>query len=318
MEKHMPEVRKSRFGNAWRIAALAMVLLSLFGSLACTQETNNGEIKVVATIFPLADFVKNVGGDKVEVIPLLPAGASPHAYDLKVDQVKNIAEAKLFVMNGLGLDSWIGDKVKAAASPDLVVVDTSIFVSIEGLLLTGHEQDHGHEESHQGVNPHIWLDPVLAQKQVEAIAQGLIMLDPANSGVYITNAAAYIDKLQSLDEEIQASTDNFSQREFIAFHPAWTYFANRYGLIEAAVIEESPGDDSAWHTRKVIDVARQLNIKAIFAELQFNSERAHTIAEEIGGEVLFLDPIGGADLEGRDSYIELMRYNVEQMTLAME
>ncbi len=314
----MPEVGKARFGNAWRVVALAVVLLSLFGSLACTQETNDGEIKVVATILPLADFVKNVGGDKVQVIPLLPAGASPHAYDLKVGEVKNVAEAKLFVMNGLGLDSWIADEVKAAASPDLVVVDTSIFVAIEGLLLTGDEQDHGHEESHNGVNPHIWLDPVLAQKQVEAIAQGLIMVDPANSGAYIANAAAYIDKLQSLDKEIRASTDNFSQREFIAFHPAWTYFASRYGLIEAAVIEESPGQDSPAHTKKVIDVARELNIKAIFAEPQFNPERAEGIAAEIGGEVLFLDPIGDADLEGRDSYIGLMRYNVEQMTLAMQ
>jgi zinc transport system substrate-binding protein len=153
---------------------------------------------------------------------------------------------------------------------------------------------------------------------VEAIALALIMVDPENKDSYMRNAAAYIGELHSLDEEIQASTDNFSQREFIAFHPAWTYFASRYGLIEAAVIEESPGQDSPAHTRKVIDVARDLNIKAIFAELQFNPDRAKTIAEEIGGEVLFLDPIGGVDLEGRDSYIELMRYNVEQMALAME
>ena len=314
----MLEMRKSAVGKAGRVAALAMALLVLLGSLACISSTDSEKLKVVATVFPLADFVKNVGGDKVEVITLLPAGASPHAYDLKVHEVKNIAEAKLFVMNGLGLDSWIGDKVRAAASPDLVVADTSIFVAIEGLLLTGDEQGYGDEESHHGVNPHIWLDPVLAQKQVEAIALALIMVDPENKDSYMRNAAAYIGELHSLDEEIQASTDNFSQREFIAFHPAWTYFASRYGLIEAAVIEESPGQDSPAHTRKVIDVARDLNIKAIFAELQFNPDRAKTIAEEIGGEVLFLDPIGGVDLEGRDSYIELMRYNVEQMALAME
>jgi zinc transport system substrate-binding protein len=318
MEKHMPEVGKSRFGNAWRVAALAMVLLSLLGSLTCASNTDSEKLKVVATVFPLADFVKNVGGDKVEVSHLMSAGDSPHTWEPLPSEVKSIADAGLIVINGVGLEFWIEKVVEAAASPDLLVVDTSIFVAMEGLLLNGDEQDHGHEESHHGANPHIWLDPVLAQKQVEAIAQALVMADPENEDTYLDNAAVYIAELKALDDDIKNTTESFSIRQFIAFHPAWTYFANRYGLIEAAVIEKSPGQDSPAHTKKVIDVARELNIKAIFAELQFDPDRANTIAEDIGGRVLFLDPIGGANLEGRDSYIQLMRYNVEQMALAMQ
>ncbi|OGO01198.1 MAG: hypothetical protein A2Y72_02535 [Chloroflexi bacterium RBG_13_53_26] len=304
---------KSLFGKAGRVAALAMVVLVLLGGLACSSSTDSDKLKVVATIFPLADFVKNVGGDKVEVTTLMSAGDSPHTWEPLPEQVKTIADARLMVINGAGLEFWIEKVVETAASPDLVVVDTSVIPAMEGALLAGEEDEH------EGVNPHIWLDPVLAQDQVQAIAQALIMVDPDNKDAYLENAAGYLAELKALDEEIRDTTQSFSTREFITFHPAWTYFAKRYGLVEAAVIEESPGEEpSAAYIQGVVDTARDLKVKAIFAEPQFSPKAAETIAAECGAEVLFLDPIGGADLEGKDTYIELMRYNVEQMTLAMQ
>jgi len=195
-------------------------------------------------------------------------------------------------------------------------VDTAIFPAMEGTLLTAEEEVHGSDSEH-GVNPHIWLDPALAQKQVEAIAQALTLVDPGSRDRYLENAAAYIAELKSLDEEIRNATESFSIREFIAFHSAWTYFARRYGLVEAAVIEETPGQDSSAHKKEVIDLARALGIRAIFAEPQFNHQAAQSIADEVGAEVLFLDPMGSPDLVDRDSYIEIMGYNVDQMKLAM-
>ncbi len=314
----MLKMRKSLTAEACRVAAVTMVLLVLFVGLACGSHTDSDKLKVVATIFPLADFVKNVGGDRVEVVTLMSAGDSPHTWEPSPEQVKTIADARLIVINGAGLEFWIAKVVEAAASPDLVTVDTSIFPGIEGSLLTADEDGHGVDDSQHGINPHIWLDPVLAQKQVEAIAQALVMADPENKDRYLENAAAYVAELKALDDEIKDTTESFSIRQFIAFHPAWTYFANRYGLVEAAVIEESPGQDSSAHKKEVIDLARALNIKAIFAEPQFNSEAAQSIADEVGAEVLFLDPIGDPELSERDSYIKLMRYNVDQMRLAME
>lgn len=314
----MFEMRKSPVIKSCCLTALAMVLLVLLGGAACTSGTDSGKLKVVATILPLADFVKNVGGDRVEVVTLLPAGASPHTYDLTPGDMKAAAEARLMVINGAGLDFWIVDRIESTS--DLLVVDTSVIPAIEGVLLAGDEHDHegdsGHD--HGDVNPHIWLDPVLAQKQVEAIATALVMIDPENKDFYLDNAADYIAELTSLDAEIEQATEAFSSREFVTFHPSWTYFARRYGLVEAAVIEEAPGKEpSAAYIRKVIDTARDLQVRAIFAEPQFSSKAAETIAAESGAEVLFLDPIGGADLEGRDSYVGLMRYNVDQMKLAM-
>src|SRR4030042_2295962 len=202
----MFEMRKALVVKACCLVALAMVLLALLGGAACTSSTDSGKLKVVAPIFPRADFVRNVGGDNVEVTTLMSAADSPHTWEPLPSQVKTIADARLIVINGAGLEFWIENAVNAAASPDLVVVDTSIFPGIEGSLLTAGEDSHGSDDPEHGVNPHIWLDPLLARKQVEAIAQALVMVDPGNKEVYLENAAAYITELKALDGEIRDTT----------------------------------------------------------------------------------------------------------------
>ena len=293
-------------------AGLVLALLAaLLGGMACKQEESSDRLTVVATIFPLADFVKNVAGDRVDVITLLRPGDSPHTYEPTARDMKAVARATLLVVNGAGLDFWV-EKLKSAASDNMVELDTSAILEEEGLLLSGDEHEGG-------VNPHYWLDPVLAQMQVEAIAAALVAADPGNKESYLGNAADYVAELKSLDAEIKNETQSFSSREFITFHPAWTYFARRYGLVEAAVIEESPGKDPTIdEQRRIIDLARELNVKVIFAEPQFSTKVADTIADGSGAKVLLLDPIGGPGLAGRDSYIALMRYDVEQMGVAMK
>jgi len=304
-------------------AGLVLALLAaLLGGMACKQEESSDRLTAVVTIFPLADFVENVAGDKVEVVTLLRSGDSPHTYEPSSRDMKAISRATLLVVNGAGLDFWV-EKLESAASDNLVVVDTSVALAEEGLLLSGDEhEDEGDDEDehgHEGVNPHFWLDPVLAQKQVESIASALVAADPANKDFYLENAADYIAQLQSLDEEIRETTEDFSSREFITFHASWTYFANRYDLVEAAVIEEAPGKEpSVAYIKDVVDLAKALKVKAIFAEPQFSTQAAKAIANDSGAEVLLLDPLGGPGLEGRDSYVALMRYNLQQMKQAMQ
>ncbi len=290
-----------------------MVLAALPGGIACERQVSSDKMTVVVTIFPLADFVKNVAGDKVEVVTLLRSGDSPHTYEPSSRDVKAVVRAMLLVVNGAGLDFWV-EKLKTAGSDNLVMVDTSVVLAEEGLLLSGDEHEHeGEEDDHGGTNPHFWLDPVLAQKQVEAIASALVTADPDNKDFYLENAADYIAQLQSLDGEIRAATMDFSPREFIAYHASWTYFAKRYGLIEAAVMAPSHGQEP--DIKHAIDVAREFHVKAIFAEPQSTTsvKSAETVAAETEAKVLILDPIGGTGLEGKDSYIALMRYNVEKM-----
>ncbi len=288
------------------------MLGAMLGGAACGPEANGGKPVVVATIFPLADFVKNVGRDRVDVVTLLPPGATPHTYEPTPGDIKAMAGAMLLVVNGQGLDFWAED-LKTAAGGHLAVVDTSATLAEQGRLLSG-----GEDEGHGGVNPHFWLDPVLAETQVEMIAAALVAADPDNADFYLANAADYGARLQSLDQEIAARTRSFSQREFITFHPSWTYFAARYGLVEAAVIEEAPGKEpSVDYIMHVVDVARTYHVRAIFAEPQFSARAAESIAADSGAQVLLLDPIGGPGLEGRDSYLALMRYNADRMAEAM-
>lgn len=305
-----------RLRAAGRVALLLLVSLALlFNSLACDNTPSEGT-RVVVTIYPLADFVSEVAGDKVEVITLLPPGASPHTYELTTGQVAEATRAKLLIVNGAGLDFWVEEKIRIAAGTDLLVLDTSLSAALEGLLIKEGDTDEGHD--HGGVNPHIWLNPVLAQKQVQAIAQALTMIDPDNRDFYLERAENYVEKLKGLDEEIETIVQTFEPPEFVSLHPAWTYFARRYGLTEAAVIQKSPGQEpsTSW-TRQVIDLIDEHGIRAIFAEPQSTSEAADTVAAETGAEVIVLDPIGGPDITDRDSYINLMRYNVRLMQEAM-
>lgn len=311
-----PGWRRGRRLAATVLTALC-ALAALPGGTACGPEINSGRPVVVATIFPLADFVRNVAGDAVDVVTLLPAGASPHTYEPTPGDLKALAGAMLLVVNGAGLDFWVED-LRSAAGGSLPVLDTSAALAEDGLLLSGDEHEHEGKADGGGVNPHYWLDPVLAQRQVEEIAAALAAADPDHRDLYLDRAAAYIGDLRSLDGEIGRETQSFSQREFITFHPAWAYFAGRYGLVEAAVIEEAPGKEpSVEYIMNVVDVARAHDVRAIFAEPQFSTKAAESIAAESGAKVLLLDPIGGPGLEGRDSYLDLMRYNVGQMKGAM-
>ena len=259
----------------------------------------------MASIFPLADFARNVGGDRVEVVTLLPPGVSPHVYEPTPEKVKDLAKARLFIKNGAGLEFWAEKLVNAVASSELVVVDTS--AGVELLAEAGEE----------GGNPHIWLDPLLAQKQVKDIRDALIQVDPQNKDYYEANAASYLAELAALDTELQQRISQFRFKAFISFHAAWSYFALRYGLMEEGVIEESPGrEPSAALIKELIDKVKELGVKAVFAETQFNPKAARAIADESGAEVVTLDPLGGGS--GRDSYFKMMRYNVEQMARVME
>jgi len=255
----------------------------------------------------MADFAKRIGGDLVEVELMVPPGASPHVYQPQPDQMKMLSRASVLVLNGVGLEFWADKAVEAADNPKLIVVRTA-----DGLPII----DSAHDNIHPGGNPHVWLDPMNAIRQVEAIRDAFINADPAHARSYERNADRFIGDLTKLDADIRAQTKAFRSRSFISFHPAWVYFARRYGLKEAAVIERSPGrEPSPSEIRVVVDTARRIRAKAIFAEPQFNPKAAEVIADETGARVLLLDPLGRPP---NYDYIKTMRANLAQMAGALK
>ena len=259
---------------------------------------------VAASILPLADFARQVGGERVEVETLVPPGASPHTYELTPAQLILISRARVLVLNGVGLEFWADKLIAAARNPKLIVVRTA-----EGLNILAGDADEA------GGNPHVWLSPVNAIHQVEMIRDALIRADPAGTETYRTNAARYSDELRELDRQIRASVADFTQRKFITFHAAWAYFARDYGLEQAAVIERAPGrEPSPAEIAGIIRTAKDIGAKAIFAEPQFSPKAARVIAEESGAQVLLLNALGQPPSY---SYLDLMHYNLAQMSKAL-
>jgi zinc transport system substrate-binding protein len=261
---------------------------------------------VAAGIAPMANFAREVGGDLVEVELMVAPGASPHIYQPQPDQMKMLSKASVLVLNGVKLEFWADKVVEAADNPKLIVVKTA-----EGLPII----ESAHDQVHPGGNPHVWLDPTNAMRQVKAIRDAFAKADPAHARTYETNAERFIAELTELDADIRAQVKTFRSRSFISFHPAWVYFARRYGLREAAVIEKNPGrEPSPSEIREVVDAARRIRARAIFAEPQFNPKAAEVIADETGAKVLLLDPLGKPpDYD----YIKTMRANLAQMAEAL-
>ena len=296
----------------WGLVVLGASLSVLVGcvggaSPATVTPARTDQVVVVASIAPLGDFVRHVGGDRVKVEVLVPPGASPHTFEPTPAQVRRLATADLLVLNGVGLEFWAEKMVQSAANPNLRVVVTS-----EGLDIMQTVD----EEGKVGGNPHVWLDPINAALQVARIRDALIEVDRADKDIYLKNGAAYIEDLKALDREIMLTVAQFREKRFVAFHSAWVYFARRYGLEQAAVIERVPGSEpSPGEIAQVVETIRRVKAKAIFAEPQLSSRVAEAIAAETGARVLFLNPLGDPP---DYAYIPTMRHNLEQLEQALK
>jgi|WetSurMetagenome_2_1015567.scaffolds.fasta_scaffold69464_2 zinc transport system substrate-binding protein len=284
------------------------------------------KITVAASIVPLGDFCRNIGGDLVNVTVLVPPGASPHAFEPSPSAVAKATAARVFVYVGAGLDPWAERLVKAQKTPGQVVVE-----AVNGIHLINDADEHEpekpgakgpgeaeHHHHHEAGNPHVWLDPVIAEDICRRLAQALIKVDPAQQPTYEVNLARYLGQLQALNQDIKDTVATFRRRDYVCFHPAYTYFSRRYGLNEVGVIEAAPGrEPSPRHLQKIIAAIKKTGVQAVFAEPQFSPRVAEVIAQEAGVQVLFLDPLGGRPPYGSD-YIKLMRHNLAILTQAMQ
>ncbi|MDH7602089.1 MAG: metal ABC transporter substrate-binding protein [Armatimonadota bacterium] len=286
------------------IALSVLVFACIGGCGTRTTIRNAHKTVVVAGIAPLAYFTRRVGGDFVEVELLVPPAANPHIYQPDPRQMKKLARASVLVLNGLGVEFWASKAVGAVDNPALITVYTS-----DGLPLIG-----GDEKGH-GANPHVWLDPICAAHQVKLIEGALEKADPKHAKEYRLNAERLVSDLYRLDNDISQAFRNVKSRAFVSSHPAWTYFARRYGLSEVAVIEKSPGrEPSPADIRRIIELVKRRRVGAIFVERQYNSKAAETIAEETGAKLVVLDPLG---MPPDYDYFKMMRRNVAAILEAM-
>jgi zinc transport system substrate-binding protein len=268
-------------------------IITFMSSSSCDEDlTGSDRIGVVVSILPLADFVEQVGGDKIGVTVMVPPGASPHAYEPKPDQLKKVNLAKMFVMVGSGVEFelvWMNKLV--GINKEMMVVNSS-----QGIEL-------------QGRDPHVWLSPKNAQKMVGNICDALIELDPKNQEFYKANFKQYLRELVELDAYIRERFEDIEDRRFIIYHPAWIYFAREYEL-EQIPVERAGKEVTAEEMKKVVKIAQELENKIVFVSPQFPTKGAETIAKEIDGKTMFIDPLPR-------TYIANMQTVVERLVEAM-
>jgi zinc transport system substrate-binding protein len=302
------------------------ILLALFfGAVQLFPSKCLGEnIAVVTSIFPVADMVRSVGGEHVDVTFILPAGASPHTFEPKPSLVKKITRARIFFMIGAGLEFW-AEKFVKLAGPGLKTVVLSEKVSLIHTTLDHYEAEHHYGKPHISeressfANPHIWLDPGIVKLMVNEIVAVLSKVDRQHEKFYRQQGRKYLSELDNLDMMIKAEVDVFKIKEFVSFHASWDYFARRYGLEPVGVIEAAPGrNPTPIQIKNIVDQIKRHNIQAVFAEPQLNPRAAEVIANEAKVKVLLLDPLGGPGMKRRGNYIDLMKYNLNVLQEAMQ
>lgn len=315
---------------AGRTAALVVTTALL--AAACTPAASappadeDGALAVVVTTTVLGDLVERVGGDGVVVTSLVPKGGEVHTYDPRPSDLVTVADASLVVMNGLGLDEWLGGLATDAGTSAPVV---RLGEELEGVTyLAGGEHGHGDEgeaggEEHAdeaGVNPHLWLDVTIATRYVERIADALASIDPAGADGYRERAAAERASLAELDAWVRerVATIPAERRAFVSFHDALPYYAAAYGLEIVGVVVEAPGQEpSAGEIADLVAAIRAAGVRAVFSESQFDPALARTLADEAGATVvadLYTDTLGDPPV---DSYEGLIRWNTDRIVEAL-
>ena len=269
---------------------LAMTLLLICTACAPAASAASGKIGVMVTVLPQVEFVSAVGGDKVDVTAMVPPGANPHTYEVTPAQMASLSKAKIYFKVGSPIEfelTWL-EKL-TAQNKGMTVVDCN----------KGIELMQSADPDEPGIDPHTWTSPQNVKIMVYNICAGLVQLDTMNKGYYEANRDIYLQKLDALDSDIKLALAGAVNRTFIVYHPAWGYFAREYGLQQLGIEKEGKEPQAAYMAR-LINEAREKNIRVILVSPQFDTRSAEAIAHEIGGKVVSIDP------EGRD-YMDNLR-----------
>lgn len=299
-----------------RFFTLPLILASVLLVCPDTWATSPaGTLKVAATIFPLYDMVREVAGPNVEVVLLVPPGASPHTFTVTPGMVRALAGSAAVFTIGHGLDDWVTRLAREAGVKRTVVTDKGIRLRREA-----HHHAHGHSHTHattpDAVDPHYWLTIANARLMVQTIANALAQLDPTAAATFQQRASAYQTQLQALDTEIRQVLSDLPRRDIATLHMALGYFAEAYGLRVVAVFEPVPGKEPA--PRAVAAFQRQVRqhkLRVVFTELQLSDIALRGLTKDLGITLHPLSPEGGGP--GVDSYVALMRYNATQIATAL-
>jgi len=316
-----------------KIRMIFFIGLTLILSCAPAEEPagKDGRLAVIATIFPLYDFARNIGGDRVSVTMLLPPGSDVHHYELKPNDIIRVSKADIFLFTSFDLEQWAYKIINAAAEKtNMLAVETG-----QGAFLLplpdSPELDPGHSEgpptndpNHASkYDPHIWLDAANAQKMIDNIAAAFIIRDPKNSEVYKENAGRYKRRLTELDEKYRVSLSACKTKTVLhAGHWAFAYLANRYGLrYQSAYNSSADAEPSPQQILALMEQVRAQKLRYIYYEDLTAPKLASMMASETGVELLKLNnghDVGKKDFQEGETFLSLMEKNLVNLKKGMQ
>ena len=326
---------------------MSMFLIGCSNTEESVNSSNESSdtIKVFTTIFPLEDFTKKIGGEHVSVTSVFPAGADAHTYEPSTKQMVEMANGDLFIYTGIGLEGFA-----EKAHETLENENVKILKAGENLDLLSHnhehaheeeehanEEEHAHEDEHaheeEQVNeeenhhhdhdkdPHVWLDPILAEQVAENIKNTLIELKPDAQEDFEKNFQALVEQFHSLDAEMNAIVEKAERKEIVVSHAAYGYWEERYGIEQISISGLSPTEEpSQKELAHIIEKAQEYNIKYVIFENNVSSNVANIVQSELNAEALTLhnlESITEEQMEEGKDYFDIMKENIETLKKAL-
>ena len=290
------------------ILGCALAALLLLGALnGCAREPEG--LGVVASFYPMADFAEKIGGDRVKVTALVPAGTEPHEWEPSPRDIVSLEKARVFVYSGAGMEHWVEDVLGSLGNAGLIQVEAS-----GGAALAKQGADE--------TDPHVWLDPMNAKVQMANIRDALIQADPDGRSAYEANYNRYASELDALDAEYRAQLKDLKSRDVVVAHAAYGYLCRAYGLNQTAIEGLSPDSEpDPARVAEIIDFAWAHGVRVIFFEELVSPKVAESIARQVGAETSVLSPIEGLteeETKAGDDYFSVMRRNLKALKNALK
>ena len=299
------------------LVALAMFIVGCGGE----KQSVSDKLQVAASFYPMAEFARNVAGDKAEVFVLVPDGAEAHDWEPSPSDLSRLGKAQVFVYNGV-VEPWAKQALTALSERKILAVQTGL-----GLYERAgetHEEEHHHHDhgcAHGKQDPHVWISPKKAIKQVERITAVLCEADEKNAKYYQDNSAKYVEQLKALDIQLTNLAKNAPRKVFVTAHAAFGHLADDYGLKQLAVNGLSPhAEPTPADLQRLIKVVQEENVRYVFFETLTDPKLAKLVADETGAEISVLDPLEGLNEEGRKNkldYLQIMQRNIHNLQIAL-
>ena len=297
-----------------KILIVLVILLSLVGCSNKPKE-DNGKLNVAVSFYIMEEFTNRIGGDKVTINNLVGSGDAHH-WEPTPKDIVSLEKADLLIMNGAGFEGWLPDVLSALKTDKLTVIDTSKDIQ---LLESSHEHEHEHE--HGDFDPHTWLSPKNALKQLNVIKDALVSKDPNNKDYYEENFNTARIEFEDLHKSFQETLNNTKRKDIVVAHAAFGYLVNEYGLTQVAVEGLTPDSEPApSRISEIIKFVKEHDIKIIFFDSPANPKVAETIAKEVGVKASLLSPIESLTSQqesNRENYITIMKDNLEALKEAL-